>query len=69
MTHPRALHPFIHLYSRGPDFGAYLFPVVQALVVVLQCGHALLLASLALTGIDDVAAEDLLPKTVAAGRT
>lgn len=69
LSHLRALYPLIHLYSFGPDIGAYLFSVVQALVVVLQCGHALLLAGLALTGIDDVATEDLLPETVAAGRT
>lgn len=64
-----ALCPSIHLYTFGPNIGAYLFSVVQTFVVVLQCGHAFLLAGLALTRIDNVATKDLLPKTVAAGRT
>lgn len=69
LNHPRALYPFTRIYPSEPDIVAYLFSVVQTLVVVLQCGHALLLAGLALTGIDDVATEDFLPETVAAGRT
>lgn len=49
-------------------FNAYLLLVVQALVVILVCGDALLLARITLTGIDDVASEELLPERKAARR-
>jgi hypothetical protein len=42
---------------------AHLFPVVQALVVVLEHGAALLLAGVVLSGsVDDVAGEHVLPE-------
>jgi hypothetical protein len=44
----------------------YLFPVVKALVVILQGRHTLLLASLTLAGVDHVATKNLLPEGVAA---
>jgi hypothetical protein len=47
----------------------YLFPVVEALVVIFQSRGALLLAGLALAGVHDVAPENLLPEGVAAGGT
>lgn len=48
----------------------YLFPVVKALVVVLEDGVALLLAGLVIgAGIDDVACEHLLPEREATART
>jgi hypothetical protein len=51
------------------DWWTYLLSVVKALVVVLQGGHALLLSSLAFAGIDNVATEDFLPESIAAGGT
>jgi hypothetical protein len=43
--------------------GAHLFPVVQALVVVLEHGAALLLARIVFSrGVDDIAGENVLPK-------
>lgn len=47
----------------------YLFPVVEALIVVFQSRDALLLARLALTRVHNVASENLLPEGVAAGGT
>lgn len=47
----------------------HLLLVVQALVVILQSGQALLLAGFSLPGVDDVAAEHFLPEVEAAGRT
>ena len=42
---------------------AHLLPVVQALVVVLEDGAALLLAGVVFSGgVDDVAGEDVLPE-------
>lgn len=49
---------------------AYLLPVMQTLVVVLQRLHALALPAVILgVGVDDVAAQDLLPEGVAAAGT
>lgn len=47
----------------------YLLAVVQALVVIVQSGSALLLSRLALAGVDNVATKNLLPEGVAAALT
>ena len=45
------------------DSYAHLLPVVQALVVVLEHGAALLLAGVVFSrGVDDVAGEHILPE-------
>ena len=51
------------------DIAAYLFSVVQTLVVILQCGKTLLLAGFTVAGIHNIATENLLPEGKAAGRT
>lgn len=49
---------------------AYLFPVVEALVVVLEDGVALLLAGLVVgAGVDDVTCEHFLPEGEATAGT
>jgi len=54
----------------GVGVAAHLFLVVQALVVILEGGAALLLARVVVgVGVDDVAGEQLLPEGEAAGRT
>ena len=53
----------------GGTAKTHLLLVVQALVVVLQSGQALLLAGLAFPSVDNVAAEHFLPEVEAAGRT
>lgn len=52
-----------------PGTKSYLFAVVQALVVIFQRGHTLLLAGLTIAGIDHIAAESFLPEGEAAGGT
>ena len=48
---------------------AYLLLVVQAFIVVLQRGTALLLPFQAVRRIDDIAAEEFLPERIAGGGT
>ncbi len=53
----------------GRGRAAHLFPVVQAFVVVLHGGDALLLARLVFVGtVDHIAGEQLLPEWEAPGR-
>lgn len=49
-----------------PRSVTYLFPVVEALVVIFQSRGALLLAGLALTRVHNVASKNFLPEGVAA---
>lgn len=61
--------PSIIQQSLLKGVNTYLLAVVEALVVVVQSGSALLLSSLTLTRVHNVASKDLLPEGVAAAGT
>lgn len=69
--HPNPLVSHIHksIIFKSPLTATYLFPVVEALVVVIQSWSALLLAGLALARVHHIASKNLLPERVAAGGT